>query len=232
MRLTPHGRRQILLATLLAWLCCAGIAWAATAWTHWLGLAAVVPLVVWLWVLYFFSDPDRPCPDGEGLFISPADGCVADITLLGPDSPLGRAGMQIGVFMSVFDVHVNRMPCDGRVEKIDHKPGAFIDVRRPEAYERNESTTIRLTHTHRGVEYPVIVRQIAGLVARRIITDLEVGQSVARGQRFGMIKFGSRLELLLPKELAGEIRVTTGQKAQAGRTVLAAASKDKEPDNG
>ncbi|MCD4823357.1 MAG: phosphatidylserine decarboxylase [Phycisphaerae bacterium] len=228
MRLTRHGLREILFTA--APLCAASVfivQWTRTV-SYWLWVPWGLYFIFWLWVLYFFRDPDRPTPDGPGLFISPADGIVADITQLGPDSALGRDGVQIGVFMSVFDVHVNRMPCDGVIQTVTHKDGAYLDVRRPEAYELNESTTIAMTHTHGGVEYPVIVRQIAGLVARRIITNLQTGQAVTRGRRFGMIKFGSRLELLLPKELAGQVRVTIGQKARAGLTILAATEESND----
>ena len=173
-------------------------------------------------MLFFFRDPERVPPSEPGLFISPADGRVADITPLGPQSALKSDGVQIGVFMNVFNVHVNRMPCDARVKQVTHLPGAFMDVRNPVAAEKNESVTIELAVTHEGVEYLVIVRQIAGLVARRIVTCCEPGDTCTRGQRFGMIKFGSRLELLLPKELAGEIPVEIGQKVLAGETVLAA----------
>jgi len=230
LKLTHYGRREWLGLTVLAVLVCAGLGAAAWRWSFlWLVPAACVT-VVWLWAIWFFRDPDRRVPDAPGLFVSPADGVVADITPLGPDDPLGVQGTRVGVFMSIFNVHVNRAPCDGTVESIEHHPGAFLDVRKPEAAIRNESTTIRMTCTHGGAAYPVIVRQIAGLVARRIVTDLAEGQAVRRGERFGMIKFGSRLELLVPAALAGEVRVAVGDRAVAGETVLFAASE--EPGHG
>jgi phosphatidylserine decarboxylase len=215
--------REVVLATLVAWTLCALLAWAALEGSAWLWIPANLPLVVWLWVLWFFRDPERSIPDDEGLFLSPADGRVADITPIGPESALGRDGMRIGIFMNVFNVHVNRMPCDGIVEKVIHQDGAFLDVRDPAAIERNESTTIHLRHVRQDAEYPIVVRQVAGLVARRIVTCLEPGQSIYRGQRFGMIKFGSRLEVFLPNELLGDLRVAPGRKALAGQTVLAEA---------
>ncbi len=222
MRLTPLGKREIILATLLCWGASALIAFAAMKVNIFFLAAVDLPLLVWIWVLYFFRDPERVAPTEPGLFISPADGRVADITPLGPQSALKRDGLQIGVFMNVFNVHVNRMPCEALVKKVTHLPGAFMDVRNPVAAEKNESVTIELAVTHNGVEYPVIVRQIAGLVARRIVTCCQPGETYTPGQRFGMIKFGSRLELLLPLELAGEVRVEIGQKVLAGETVLAA----------
>ena len=227
MRLTQYGIREIIIATVLAWSLCALLAWAALGLTPWLWVLADLPLLVWLLVLWFFRDPERTVPDGEGLFISPADGRVADVTSIGAGSELGCEGVRIGIFMSVFNVHVNRIPCDGQIQDVLHRPGQFLDVRNPAAREKNESTTIRLVHTHRGREYPVVVRQIAGLVARRIVTSLEIGQTVTRGRRFGMIKFASRLELLIPRELLGEVSVKVGQRVKGGQTVLAVVREEQ-----
>jgi len=225
-RLTRYGRREWLAATAAA---AAGVvALAVMAWRmSWLCAVPIAPiLAVWAWVLWFFRDGDRDIPDEPGAFVSPADGTVADITPVGPDSPLGADGLQIGVFMDIFSVHVNRAPCDGRVESVEHHDGAFLDVRKAEAFTRNESATIRLAYRHAEKDYRVVVRQVAGLIARRIVTDLARGQTVRRGQRIGMIKFGSRLELLVPRELAAEVRVAIGSKTVAGQTVLVAARKE------
>ncbi len=227
MRLTQYGMREIIIATILAWTLCALFVWAALGLTPWLWPLADLPLLVWLFVIWFFRDPDRTVPDGAGLFVSSADGRVADVTPIGADSELGRDGVRIGIFMNVFNVHVNRIPCDGQVQDVQHRPGQFLDVRNPAAREKNESTTIRLIHTHKGWEYPVVVRQIAGLVARRIVTSLEIGQTVTRGGRFGMIKFGSRLELLIPHELLGAVSVKVGQRVKGGQTVLAVAREEQ-----
>jgi phosphatidylserine decarboxylase len=189
-----------------------------------------VPL--WLWVVWFFRDPDRPAPAEEGVFLSPADGVVTDVTAVGPDGELGTDGVKVGVFMSLFNVHVNRAPCDGRVVSIEHRRGIFLDARDSEAGLRNESAAIRLAHDAGGRSHPIVVRQVAGLIARRIITDLAEGQTVRRGERIGMIKFGSRLELLVPRELVGEVRVAVGDKAVAGRTVLVAAPEESGNETG
>ncbi len=222
MPLTPYGRREVLLATLLA------IALAVVAnWLFWPLMA--VPIAVWLWVLWFFRDPHRSPPADPASLVSPADGRVSDVTPLGTDSPLAAEGVRVGVFMSIFNVHVNRSPFDGVVERIDHQPGRFFDARSAEAIERNESATIHMTVTWEGRAYPLVVRQIAGRVARRIVTDLRPGQQVARGQRIGMIKFGSRCELLVPIELAGRVAVEVGQTVTAGRSVLVEIGKDDRP---
>ena len=199
------------------------LVWLAWAGSWWLLTAGAVPLAVWLWVLWFFRDPPRDTPHSPGLFVSPADGTVSDITPVGPQCELGRSGLRLGVFMSIFDVHVNRSPCQGRVQAVEHRDGAFLDARDPSASDRNEAATIRMTYPWAGREYPIVVRQVAGLIARRIVTDLAEGQSLARGDRIGMIKFGSRLELLVPQELVGEVRAKVGQRVRAGETVLVAA---------
>jgi phosphatidylserine decarboxylase len=229
LTLTTYGRRE--------WIACSAISAgllgviAALAWTRtpWLALAAGPVLAAWGWAMWFFRDPDRLVPDEPGVFVSSADGVVADITPVGPGEALGVEGTRVGVFMNIFSVHVNRVPCDAQVVSIEHHDGAFLDVRNPEAAFRNESATVRLSVTRDGRRHEVIVRQVAGLIARRIVTDLAPGQKVHRGQRMGMIKFGSRLELWVPAELVGEVRVAVGDHAVAGQTVLVAAPK--EPPN-
>jgi len=223
--LTRYGRREWLLATVVAALLLMWFGCLALFISPWWAAVLVPVGIVWGWVLLFFRDPSRTPPEEDGAFLSPADGTVADITNIGPDSALGTDGVKVGVFMSIFNVHVNRSPCDGRVRSVEHNDGTFLDVRKPEAAFRNESTTIHMTHVRGGREHTIVVRQIAGLIARRIITDLAVGQEMGRGERIGMIKFGSRLELLVPRELVGEVRVAVGQPALAGRTVLVAAPK-------
>ena len=201
-----------------------------TSW-GWMFLPAIVlPVAFWLWVLWFFRDPNRPTPSGDGLFISPADGNVADITQVGQDSPLGCPGVKIGIFMNIFSVHVNRSPAAALVRRTTHQDGVFLDARDPLATERNESTTIYLTHTRGGRDYPLVVRQIAGMIAKRIVTDLVVGQQLSPGQRLGMIKFGSRVELLVPTALAGRVCVELGQKVRAGLTVLVTVEGDRGDD--
>lgn len=221
-----HGRKEVLLATLVALVCCALIGWGACALSGWFALLLVVPLPVWAWVVWFFRDPERtPAADaGPDAILCPADGRVADITPLGTDSPLGAAGVKIGIFMNVLDVHVNRMPCDATIDEVRHVPGTFLDARDPAATERNESATLTLTHTRDGVTHRVIVRQIAGLLARRIVTAVAPGDRLRRGERFGMIKFGSRVEVFLPGPLAGRVCVSVGTKVRAGCDVLARAA--------
>jgi len=226
-KVTRYGLKIIVIATIAAIGFCVVPLVFLRSLLPWWALAAIVApdLLLYGWVLWFFRDPERDTPQGEGLFIAPADGRIADITNIGPDSELARDGVRIGIFMNVFNVHLSRSPIDAVVESIEHKPGLFLDVRDPHASERNESTTIRLKYQHDGAEYPVVVRQIAGLVARRIVTDLSEGQSITRGQRIGMIKFGSRLELLVPTELVGTVCVDIGQISLGAETVLILSAK-------
>ena len=221
-KLTKYGMRELLLCALvLSGLTAFIFALAARVAGGLLALLAIPAALTW-WVLWFFRDPHRSGPVEEGLFLSPADGRVTDITPIGADSALACEGVKIGIFMSVFDVHVNRCPEAGTVRRIEHRDGAFLDARHPDAAERNESATVWMTLQRDGREYPFVFRQIAGLIARRIVTDLCEGQTLCRGQRIGMIKFGSRMELLVPRELAGEVRVRIGDHVLAGRTVLIA----------
>ncbi len=226
-KVTRYGLKIIILATIAVIVWCVGVLVALGGLFPWWTLALLLApnLAIYLWVLWFFRDPERDTPQDAGLFIAPADGRIADITNIGPDSELGRDGVRIGIFMNVFNVHLSRCPVDAVVESVEHRPGLFLDVRDPHASERNESTTIGLKYQHRGAEYPVVVRQIAGLVARRIVTDLSQGQSVTRGQRIGMIKFGSRLELLVPTELVAKVCVEIGQVSRGAETVLIESDK-------
>ncbi len=181
--------------------------------------AAALPAAAWLYVMWFFRDPPRHCR-AEDVMVSPADGKVADITPVGADSPLGAEGVRIGIFMNIFSVHVNRSPVAATVEQVTHHEGGFVDARRPDASERNESTSIRLRCRWAGQNHKLLVRQVAGLIARRIVTDLRQGQELATGQRMGMIKFGSRVELWVPAALGGEVAVAVGQKVRAGVSPL------------
>jgi len=228
VHLAKYGRRELAIASIACGAVIVVVSILSASWSGWLLVGALVACV-WGWVIWFFRDPDRRPPEGEHLLVSPADGRVTDVTRLGADSILGCDGVQIGVFMNVFDVHVNRSPCSGTVEAVEHKPGSFLDARDPAASQRNEAATITIRHRRGERDFPVIVRQIAGLVARRIVTDLAVGQEISRAQRIGMIKFGSRLEVLMPDELAVEVTVTVGQKVRAGRTILARTAPPEKP---
>mgnify|MGYP000114837073 CR=1 FL=1 len=210
---TKYGLREMFLATLL----CGAVSIFVAC--YYLPLV-LVPILLWAGVMFFFRDPTRR-PDQHDAFISPADGKVVEISSIGPEGILGRSARRIGIFMSIFDVHVNRSPCGAIVEEIEHHEGGHLDARNPKSSQVNESSTIRLTITTAdGRTFPVIVRQIAGIIARRVITDLRVGQYLRVAERIGMVKFGSRVELIIPEELIGKVAVKIGDKVKAGKTVL------------
>lgn len=182
------------------------------------------------WCIYFFRDPARVTPDRDGLVISPADGVVESIGSYPPPPELGLGDAprtRIAVFMNVFDVHVNRVPCDGTIVKLDYRPGLFLNAAMDKASTDNERQTV-LMQTKDGQE--IIFVQIAGLVARRILCDLTPGQDVTAGERFGLIRFGSRVDVYLPDNAVP--LVVEGQRAVAGETVLAERNSSERPRRG
>lgn len=191
---------------------------ALVLWWIWTPLG-LIGLALTIWCFYFFRDPDRITPIRPGLVVSPADGVVQ---LIGPVVPplelgLGTEPMiRVSVFMSVFDCHVNRAPIAGAIIKDEYTPGKFINATLDKASEDNERQSL-VIRTQDGKDFAVV--QIAGLVARRIRCDVREGQHVLTGQRFGMIRFGSRLDVYLPQGVSPMVAV--GQKAVAGETVLA-----------
>ena len=168
-----------------------------------------------LFTLWFFRDPDRTPPEGEGLILAPADGKIIQIIPVQESEFVKGEGTLISIFMSPLNVHVNRFPISGTVGFFQHYPGEYLV-----AYE--EKASLRNERTHIGIENSrvrVLFKQIAGFIARRIVADLKVGDRAVAGERFGMIKFGSRVDVIVPKGLS--IAVQVGQTTVAGETVLA-----------
>lgn len=182
---------------------------------HW--AAGILPLLLGLFSLNFFRDPERAVPDGEGLLVSAADGKVVGVLEVDEPLYLKGPGLRVGVFLNVFNVHVNRSPGAGVVELIDYKPGKFLDARDPRISEENEANAIgiRLDDGRR-----VLVRQVAGLIARRIVCSVKVGDRVARGERIGMIKFGSYTEVIVEPAARFVPAVGVGEKVNGASTVL------------
>lgn len=178
----------------------------------------VIAVAGLLFTLWFFRDPDRKTPHGDNLVIAPADGEIVTVRPVVEDQFLRGEAMQISIFMSPLNVHVNRFPISGTVAYFQHIPGEYLVAYEDKSSARNERTVI-------GVENPrmrVLFKQIAGFVARRIVADLRVGDSAVAGSRFGMIKFGSRVDVIIPP--SAEIKVKVGEKTVAGETVLAVVS--------
>jgi len=189
----------------------------------WLGsfwaLLAVVPAVMLGLVVYFFRDPWRIIPEDPQAIVAPADGTIAEITELDRYDFLDGPAVRIGIFLSIFNVHINRSPRDATVVEMQYKPGEFLNALNPESTLRNEFMWIGLEETA-NPSHRFAVRAISGLIARRIVCVLKPGQTVRRGEKFGMIKLGSRTELILPRGNV-EVDVVVGQKIKAGSTVMA-----------
>jgi len=177
---------------------------------------ALLSLALTIFICYFFRDPDRICPEAEGGLVSPADGKVVFAGEMDSSPYFEGPCKKISVFMSVFNVHVNRIPYNGKVKSIDYFPGKFFNASLDKASLDNERNAVTVELSD-GRSYTFV--QIAGLIARRIICGVKVGDNVSRGTRYGMICFGSRLDIYLPVD--AKINVSTGEKVMAGFTVIA-----------
>lgn len=214
----PFARWGLAELQLMGWPLIAAIAgclWLG-GWWSWVALPLSVVLAL---VVYFFRDPTRSIPAGESDIVSPADGVIAEITDVDHYDFFNGPAVRIGIFLSIFNVHVNRAPRAARVVEMHYKPGEFLNAINPESAIRNEFLWIGLEDlTVPGRR--LAVRAISGLIARRIVCVLKPGQEVGRGEKFGMIKLGSRTELILPRH-AVAVAVGVGDRVQAGSSVLA-----------
>ncbi len=177
--------------------------------------AAVLPFVLTMFMVYFFRDPERSAPGGENVFVSPADGKIILIQNIHEERFLNADTLEVSIFMSPLDVHVNRAPCDGTVESVVHTPGKFFSAFKHEASMENENIAMVL-NTKYG---KVLVRQVAGFLARRAVCRVSPGDVIKKGERYGIIKFSSRVDLHLPKNTKSRIKL--GDRVKAGETVLA-----------
>lgn len=199
-----YGVGLLVAAALLFWL---------TSWP-----VALVPVLLAAFFLWFFRDPERTIPAGPGLVVSPGDGLVTETIRL--DTPQGPR-QRISIFLSVFDVHVNRSPIGGTISEIRYQKGKYLNAMNPASADQNEQNIV--TVRGEGPNAPEIVfKQIAGLLARRIVFAPKVGDTIARGERVGLIKFGSRVDVVLPAD--AELRVKVGERVKGGASVLAALS--------
>ncbi len=211
MRIAPEGWPFIGIGVALT-AALAVIAWA------WPGAALALPLLaaaLTVWVVVFFRDPERPGPRGDALVIAPADGKVLSVAPVDEPMYLHAQATRVSIFMNVFDVHVNRFPVSGEVDIVHYNPGEFLTASLEKASLLNEQASVGIV----GPQGPLLVRQIAGLVARRIVTDVAPGDAAVQGERFGMIRFGSRVDVFLAP--AARVKVAPGQRVRAGQTVLA-----------
>lgn len=180
-----------------------------------------IPFILTLFMAFFFRDPERTTPEGDNIFVSPADGRVIQIQNIVEENYLESSAIEISIFMSPLNVHVNRAPCDGTVESVVHTPGKFLSAFKPEASLKNENIAMLLKSDY----YRVLVRQVAGAVARRAVCRAKPGDVLKKGERYGVIKFSSRLDIYLPEKT--EIKVKLGDKVKAGETILGRINKEK-----
>jgi len=213
VRIAPEGWPFI--AT--AWTLALGAALVAARWggAWWVMPAALTPFAIW--VVAFFRDPIRPGPRGDRYVLAAAEGKVLQVIEVDEPMYLKERAVRISVFLSVFDVHVNRYPVDGTVELVHYNPGKFLHAADEKASLENEQSSIGL----RGPHGRVLVRQIAGLIARRIVTDGKPGERAAQASRLGLIRFGSRTDVFLPLSARAAVRVKPGDRVRVGGTVLA-----------
>ena len=212
MRLQALWEARWILAFLTVLAIVFGLFW---PWAFWFFV------LLFLCTVAFFRDPERAVPPDPGVIVAAADGTVMDIVELDENQVLKNKTRRVGIFLSIFDVHTNRAPIDGRVIYCQHRPGLFLDARRPDCSDKNES----MTWAFENRRVTVVVRQIAGAIARRIVAWAKVGDEVKKGERFGMIRFGSRTELYLP--LNAEVLVKVGDHVLGGSTVIAHVRNDQ-----
>ena len=178
----------------------------------------MLSLIVTIWVYYFFRDPERFSIKDENYLLSPADGVVSQILEVNGPSELGlenKKFTRVSIFMNIFDCHVNRVPITGNIDKIFYKPGKFIDASLDKASDENERNFVKIKNSN-GEEF--ILVQIAGLIARRIVCEINEGDNIKQGDKFGMIRFGSRVDLYFNNY---EVMIKTKQKTIAGETIIA-----------
>jgi phosphatidylserine decarboxylase len=208
--------REGLVFVAIAAALTAGAFWIALSRRSWgLWLLAFVLLVLALWVVYFFRDPERTGPRGDSLVISPADGRVVMITEVDEPSYMNSRAIRVSIFMNVFNVHVNRYPVSGEIEYLHYNPGKFLNAASEKSSLENEQMSVGIESGGRKI----LVRQIAGLVARRIANYSKVGADASQGERMGIIRFGSRVDVFLP--VNSRVVARLGDKPKAGSTVLA-----------
>jgi phosphatidylserine decarboxylase len=188
-------------------------------------LPELILLIVLIWVFSFFRDPARTIVQNPNLLLSPADGTVAAVETLDSDPGFEGPVLRIEIFLSIFNVHINRVPCPVRIGQITYKPGKFVDARRSDCSKVNEANEIEMFRADEPQDR-MLVRQISGAVARRIVCEAKKEQELPAGAKFGMIKFGSCTELYVPARDTLTCEVAVGDKVKAGLTVLAKYNAD------
>ncbi|MCA9290343.1 MAG: phosphatidylserine decarboxylase family protein [Phycisphaerales bacterium] len=217
MPLTPYGLREWLVMTIVAAAAAVGAALLGWWW------AVILCVLIWLALVSFFRDPIRRVPTDlpAGTMLSPADGAISAIEQVADHPSTGGPAVIVRIFLSVLNVHVNRAPCACEVLSVVHTPGRYLDARSAESAKVNEANLLTLRRTDVADPDTIGVRQVSGAIARRIVCPVGPGDRLERGQKFGMIKFGSTTELILPRPDDVEILVEVGDRVRGGKTRLA-----------
>ena len=217
MIVTPYGKRELTVCGLIG-AAAAGvvisIAIAASLW--WVYFFCILPAGLVGFSIFFFRDPKRTVPRDPSVVVAPADGKITEITEVQEDSYLNTGARKLGIFLSLLNVHLNRAPYAGTVEYLKYQPGKFLNAGDPRSSQVNESNAIGIVTD----KCKMLMRQISGVLARRIVCKVNEGDRVDTGQKIGMIKFGSRTELYVPLDARFELRVEVGQKVKAGETII------------
>jgi len=215
----PYARTEIVAIAIVGGLLTVAATWFAQWW-------AIVPAAVALALLAFYRDPQRTPPAGDNLLLAPADGRVIRVERTAGSGASGGTGeLRVVIFLSVFDVHVNRSPCAGRVREVQYRSGRFLSALKREATDANEYNLLTLDPAP-PLPGPVYVRQIAGVLARRVVCAVRAGEELAAGQRIGMIKLGSQTEVRAPDDPRWIVNVGVGDNVKGGLTVLARYEPD------
>ena len=228
MTLTRYGIREWGGSAVVAVVLLAGCYFLARSVNLYLGvIPGALIVLIWGYIAFFFRNPKRTLPENPELLLSPADGVVRDITVVEDfdQAPFEGKALRIGIFLSVFNVHVNRAPAELQVVSKHYREGRYLDARNTNCIKENEAMTIAGNAAAAGKNFPMAIRQISGAIARRIVCPVEPGELIARGKIYGMIKFGSRTELYLPCDDSFEVLVKPGDKVKGGISVLAMIKK-------
>ncbi len=222
MHLTPFGAKQIAIGMVvfsILTLICISLFRSSGSYGY---LLPIFPLaLVFGWMLWFFRDPPRTIPPEPGLIVSPADGVVTHLDEADEPDFIGGRARRCSIFLSIFSVHLNRAPASGEVQFVKFRPGSFFDARREESLVKNQNQDIGIVTDEPGMPKKMAVRQSTGAIARTIVCPVQTGRKLKRGERYGMIKFGSRTTLFLSRDAEVEWLVKVGDPVKAGETAVA-----------
>lgn len=230
MYLTSYGIREWLGSGIIAFILIFILLLLSSKFeANFLFYVACFVFILWCAIAAFFRDPERRIPVEDNVIVSPADGTIKDIEVLKVPEYSEIFGdaevIRIGIFLSVFNVHINRAPCDLIVDRIIYKKGKFYDARDGRAIKENESNTILCRGNVSGIEFPLVIKQISGAIAKRIVCSVNINDELKKGKRFGMIKFGSRTELYFLKNERVFNKLNIGDKVKAGESIIIEVKK-------